>query len=107
MFGFLKRGQRSQKDPEPEPVHEMGTVAPEPAPSHYRFYLQRDADVSGKSGTGRVADGVLWTNGKVTIQWRGEHSSIVNWDQLYSAIEIHGHDGLTHIVWIDDAGWRD
>ncbi|MET9262397.1 hypothetical protein [Amycolatopsis sp. NPDC004079] len=66
-----------------------------------RFALERDADVTGVSGTGRVADGVVWPDGKVTIAWRGEHASIVIWPDLKSALAVHGHDGATRAVFID------
>lgn len=67
------------------------------------FHLQRDHDVSGVSGTGRVADGVLWPDGTVTIRWRGDRPSTVNWDRLADAEHVHGHQGATRIVWADDA----
>jgi hypothetical protein len=66
-----------------------------------RFYLDRSTDVTGASGTGRVADGVLWPDGTVTIRWRGEHQSTVNWDNLASAELVHGHDGATRMVFLD------
>lgn len=65
------------------------------------FHLQRDHDVSGVSGTGRVADGVLWPDGSVTIRWRGERPSSVHWDRLDDAEHVHGHQGATRIVWAD------
>jgi len=68
---------------------------------HRRFYLQRDHDVTGASGTGRVADGVLWPDGAVTVRWRGAHQSTVHWDSLDSALHVHGHGGATRIAWID------
>ncbi|ANZ35246.1 hypothetical protein BBK82_03310 [Lentzea guizhouensis] len=67
----------------------------------HRFYLDRRTDVTGASGTGRVADGVLWPDGTVTIRWRGEHQSTVNWDDLASAETVHGHDGATRLVFLD------
>jgi len=33
-----------------------------------RFYLDRRTDVSGVSGTGIVAHGVVWPDGTVTIR---------------------------------------
>lgn len=66
-----------------------------------RFYLQRHHDVTGTSGSGRVADGVLWPDGTATIRWRGEHQSTVHWDRIDSAERVHGHGGATEIVWID------
>ncbi len=62
------------------------------------FTLVRDVDVSGVSGTGVVADGVIWPDGTVSVRWRGEHPSIVFWRSLDSVKVIHGHDGATRIV---------
>lgn len=66
-----------------------------------RFVLERTEDVSGLSGTGTVADGVLWPNDMVTLCWRGEHSSIAVWQHLDDALAIHGHGGKTRAVFID------
>ena len=65
------------------------------------FVLQRDEDVTGVSGTGVVAEGIEWADGRVTIRWCvGEHRSTVMWDDLASVHAIHGHDGRTRIVWL-------
>lgn len=66
-----------------------------------RFYLQRDNDVTGASGTGRVADGVRWPDGTVTVRWRGPRPSTVHWDRLSDAVAVHGHGGATQLVWLD------
>ena len=67
-----------------------------------RFQLHRDVDITGVSGTGVVADGVLWPDGYVSIRWRGEHGSIVGWDRGMESVEkIHGHGGASRIVWLD------
>jgi hypothetical protein len=66
-----------------------------------RFHLQRDTDVSGVSGTGRVADGVLWPDGTVSLRWIGARPSVVFWDRLEDAEAVHGHGGATRIVWDD------
>lgn len=66
-----------------------------------RFHLQRDIDITGASGTGRVADGVLWPDGTVSVRWRGPRPSTVTWDRLADAIAVHGHGGATRIVWDD------
>lgn len=75
--------------------NEESTVRPR------RFGLSRTEDVTGVSGTGTVADGVLWPDGAVSIRWRGEHRSTVAWDDLTSAVCVHGHDGRTRVVWLD------
>lgn len=67
------------------------------------FHLQRDTDHSGASGTGHVADGVLWPDRTVTLRWRGPMPSTVNWNELAHAQAIHGHDGATRIVFNDEA----
>jgi hypothetical protein len=66
-----------------------------------RFYLQRDIDITGASGTGHVADGVLWPDGTASVRWLGERPSIVHWDRMDDAEAIHGHGGATRIVWLD------
>lgn len=65
------------------------------------FTLERDTDVSGVSGTGTVADGVLWPNGLVSICWRGERASVAVWGALEDATAIHGHDGATRFIFRD------
>jgi len=68
------------------------------------FKLVRDVDVTGISGTGVVAEGVQFSNGKVAIQWVvGEHQSTVIWDSLASVEAIHGHGGATRIVFEEES----
>lgn len=67
-----------------------------------RFHLWRTRDITGSSGTGRVADGVLWPDGTVTIRWRGTRPSTVHWGWLADAEAVHGHGGHARIVWDDD-----
>lgn len=72
------------------------------APAHRRFILYRDTDVSGVSGTGIVAEGVVFSNGRAVIHWIvGEHRSTVIWESIESVDAIHGHNGATRIEWID------
>ncbi|MFE2457543.1 hypothetical protein [Streptomyces sp. NPDC059402] len=66
-----------------------------------RFHLQRTHDVTGVSGTGRVANGVLWPDGTVSIRWAGDRPSTVFWDDVAHAEAVHGHGGHTVIVWDD------
>lgn len=85
---------------EPEPADLQGTIAEAAGPR--MFHLERDTDVSGVSGIGRVADGVLWPDGSVTIRWRGDQPSTVNWATLAHAEAVHGHGGATRIVFDDN-----
>lgn len=66
-----------------------------------RFNLVRDEDVTGLSGTGIVAEGVQFSQGKVVMKWLTERSSVVYWDNIEDAEYIHGHNGKTRIVWLD------
>lgn len=63
------------------------------------FHLQRTEDVHGVSGTGRVAEGVEFTNGKVALNWLTATSSIGVYDNIREVEEIHGHEGRTKVEW--------
>ena len=67
-----------------------------------RFKLIRHEDPTGISGTGTVAEGIQFSDGRVVIRWIvGDHRSIVAWDDIRSVEAIHGHDGKTRIYWVD------
>lgn len=66
-----------------------------------RFHLQRDVDVTGISGTGRVAEGVVFSNGWCALTWLTEHTSVVFYPGIEHVRAIHGHTGSTHIVFED------
>jgi hypothetical protein len=77
-------------------------VRPEQQLAPLRFVLRRHTDISGVSGVGDVADGVLWPDGTASVRWRGEHPSLVFWDRGRVSVEfVHGHQGATEIVWLD------
>lgn len=60
--------------------------------------LQRDVDDTGVSGTGVVAAGVEFPDGKVLMRWLvGDHRSSVVWDSIDAVRAIHGHDGHTQV----------
>ncbi|WP_409469104.1 hypothetical protein [Streptomyces sp. HC307] len=82
------------------PIEQPAAVEPSDQPR--LFHLQRDHDVSGVSGTGRVANGVLWPDGTVSLRWIGDRPSTVHWDRLEDAVHVHGHGGATRIVWADE-----
>lgn len=70
-------------------------------PDPRRFRLVRDVDITGVSGIGVVADGVVWPDQTATVRWRGDRPSTVNWGHVDDALHIHGHDGRTRIEWLD------
>jgi hypothetical protein len=67
-----------------------------------RFYLVRSEDVSGVSGTGKVAEGVEFTNGKCVITWLTPTSSVAVYDNVKCLLIIHGHDNRTNVEYIDE-----
>jgi hypothetical protein len=66
-----------------------------------RFYVERLADVSGLSGTGIIALGTCFPNGKCVMQWQTEIKSLVIYDSISELEKIHGHGGKTLIKWLD------
>lgn len=67
-----------------------------------RFELHRDVDISGVSGTGVVADGVVFPDGVTVLRWRTLVASTVVHDQGITAVDaIQGHSGATRIVFLD------
>ena len=68
------------------------------------FYLVRKEDESGVSGTGRVAQGFVFDNGKVAVTWLSEHPSTTIYDSIGEVRAIHGHEGKTEVVF--DPDWK-
>lgn len=68
------------------------------------FVLHRDADVSGVSGTGPVAEGVEFSDGTVALRWLSAWpTSVVFHDRGIEAVRaVHGHSGATRIVYTDE-----
>ena len=66
-----------------------------------RFILIRKVDVTGVSGTGYVAEGCEFSNGKVAVSWKGKHPTITAHDNLKSVETIHLHAGATELQWLD------
>lgn len=65
------------------------------------FSLIRYEDRTGVSGTGRVAEGVVFSNGKVALCWQTDVSSLVVYDSIDDVTKIHGHAGSTAVVFHD------
>lgn len=76
-----------------------------------RFLLVRDADITGISGQGIVAEGVAFSDGTVALRWaqtdvaqhkeRGVRPTTVLHDSTQSVEALHGHGGATRIQWLD------
>lgn len=59
------------------------------------FKVMRDTDVTGVSGAGHVADGVVFGDGTTVLRWRSEHRSTAVYSSYEDMVTIHGHDGAT------------
>jgi len=68
-----------------------------------RFRLTRGEDISGVSGTGVVAEGVVFATGKAVLSWCSEYHSVTVYDSVVELVAIHGHNGSTRLDWLDPA----
>jgi len=62
------------------------------------FHLLRLEDESGVSGTGWVAEGAVFSNGWVILVWPTGTPSMNFYESLEAVEAVHGHGGLTRIV---------
>lgn len=51
------------------------------------FVLQRHIEPTGVSGVGPVAEGVEWSDGTVSLRWKGRTPSTTFWQAGVAAIE--------------------
>jgi hypothetical protein len=68
------------------------------------FALLRTVDETGVSGTGVVAYGARFADGSVALRWAGENPSTAVWGSIDAVRAIHGHHGLTRVLWLIDEG---
>jgi len=71
-----------------------------------RFELRRHAAPTGVSGTGTVAEGVEFSDGRVALAWMGGWPTSIVWHErgMASVMHVHGHGDATEVVWVDAAG---
>lgn len=66
-----------------------------------RFVLNRVDDETGNSGTGIVAVGTQYPNGKVSLTWLSHMGTYAWYDSIEVAKALHGHEGKTEVTWLD------
>lgn len=66
-----------------------------------RFILLRHDDVTGVSGTGIVAEGVVFSDGAVAVRWPSDTPCTSAWEDVNHVRIIHGHSGRTVVRWLD------
>lgn len=78
----------------------MAKTTPTAKQSHARlFVLNRKVDSTGTSGTGIVAEGVRFSNGKVALHWLSHLGAVNVYDSMEVCEQLHGHGGNTEVVW--------
>jgi len=80
----------------------MAKKIEKPAFKARRFYLLRKEDISGVSGTGKVAEGIEFENGMCTLSFSSAYPHANVYANLRAVEEVHGHSGATEIVFIDE-----
>ena len=65
------------------------------------FTLIRTEDLTGVSGTGAVAEGVEFGDGRCVLSWMTRIRSMAIYESIEDLILIHGHEGLTEVVFND------
>ena len=67
-------------------------------PSMRRFHLLRTEDPTGISGTGCVAEGVVFSSGWVAMTWLTDTATITFFRSVDQVEAIHGHGGTSILV---------
>ena len=64
------------------------------------FEVDRTEDVSGVSGLGIVAEGVVFHDGQCAVSWFGQYHICEVVKDIETWLAVHGHDGKTKIKWL-------
>ncbi len=69
------------------------------------FDMLRLDDATGISGTGHIAEGVVFGDGTAVLRWLTEHRSTAIYESARELLAIHGHGGKTEIRYHAPLGW--
>lgn len=61
------------------------------------FVLERKEDVTGISGIGTIAEGIVFSDGTVAYRWLSDIATTVIAENLDVVKTLHGHDGKTKL----------
>jgi hypothetical protein len=64
------------------------------------FILVRDIDVTGVSGIGVVAEGVVFQDGQAILKWLRAPYSLGVYHSLETLVDVHGHEGNTRVEFV-------
>ena len=70
-----------------------------------RAYLDRLKDISGISGTGKIAEVAVSSDGRVAVFWPEPFPSVAVFSNNKAMLGAHGHNGRTKLVYLDDPSW--
>lgn len=70
------------------------------------FDLIRTEDATGISGTGAVAEGVVFSDGTCSLRWKTSTASTGFYSSIEDLIVIHGHGGKTQVVYHDELDYE-
>lgn len=62
-----------------------------------QFILVRHKDLTGTSGTGIVAEGVVFEDGQAVLKWLRKPYSLGVYPSLKNLLDVHGHEGNTQV----------
>lgn len=68
-------------------------------PTFRKFHLQRHEDTSGVSGLGRIAEGIVFSDGTTVVRWLSACGSTNVYANSEGVKQVHGHGGNTELVW--------
>ena len=88
----------AKKKKEPENGGKFTSTTTE-VPILRKFHVERDEDVSGLSGTGIVAVGVMYPTGRCIMEWTTPIKSLTEYHSIAELEALHGHEGRTRVVW--------
>lgn len=63
-----------------------------------KFYFLRHEDVHNNSGTGVVAEGVVFGDGSGSYTWLTKHKTVTTFVKFKDVIDLHGHGGKTEMI---------
>ncbi len=65
------------------------------------FQLIRQASAATAPDTGPMAEGVEWSDGTVTLRWRGQWPATSAWEGgLAAMLAVHAANGVTALRWL-------
>lgn len=66
------------------------------------FMLKRFEDETGFSGTGVVAEGIVFSDGTVVYRWLTKTPTTVIANNIEEIEQIHGHDSKTKLIYLQE-----